>query len=190
MMCLTGTTPTGDSMFRGSQRGYMTDGTASVLRSDRIELRPIDSVAAVDLSTGGDGGFTWASGGPYEGTRDASTMIANAALAGVFDPAWGAYAIVRTEDGVAVGGIGFHGPPSEGSAEIGYDLADSARGNGYATEAARTVCAYALGQAGVDTVVAHTEPDNAASQRVVARAGFRRDGEGENGLYRFTLRRA
>jgi RimJ/RimL family protein N-acetyltransferase len=169
---------------------YMTDSTAAVLRGERLELRPIDPTAATDLSTGGDGGFTWAAGGPYQGTRDASTMIAGAALAGVFDPAWGAYAVVRTEDGVAVGGIGFHGPPSEGSAEIGYDLADSARGNGYATEAARVVCAYALEQAGVDLVVAHTEPANTASQAVVTRAGFVRDGEGEDGLYRFTLQRA
>ncbi|MBC3843270.1 GNAT family N-acetyltransferase [Streptacidiphilus sp. 4-A2] len=128
-------------------------------------------------------------GGPYEGTRDACTMISSAEIAGVFDPAWGAYAVIRTEDGTAVGGIGFHGPPSEGVAEIGYDLADSARGNGYATEAARTLCAYALARAEVELVVAHTEPGNTASQAVVARAGFVREGDGENGLYRFTLRR-
>jgi len=166
----------------------MTDRTATVLRCDRLELRPIDPKAAADLSGGGDGGFSWAPGGPYEGTRDACAALSGAALAGVFDPGWGAYAIVRTEDGRALGGVGFHGPPSGGVVEIGYDLADSVRGHGYATEAARAVCAYALEQPGVELVVAHTEPDNSASQRVVARVGFVRDGEGENGLYRFTLR--
>jgi len=168
----------------------MTDRQAPVLCSERLELRPIDSAAAADLSNGGDGGFTWAAGGPYQGTRDACTMLASAVLSGVFDPAWGTYVVVRSADGVAVGGIGFHGPPSEGSAEIGYDLADSARGNGYATEAARAVSGYALGRAEVDVVVAHTEPGNTASQAVVGRAGFVRDGEGENGLFRFTLRQA
>ncbi|QMU66869.1 GNAT family N-acetyltransferase [Streptacidiphilus sp. P02-A3a] len=167
----------------------MTDRQATVLRSERLELRPIDPAAAADLSNGGDGGFTWAPGGPYEGTRDACTMIASAVLSGVFDPDWGTYAVVRSVDGVAVGGIGFHGPPSEGSTEIGYDLADSARGNGYATEAARAVCAHALARDGVEAVVAHTEPGNTASQAVVGRVGFVRDGEGENGLFRFILRR-
>ena len=167
----------------------MTDRTATVLRSDRIELRPIDPKSAADLCGGGDGGFDWVAGGPYEGTRDACAALSGAALAGVFDPDWGAYAIVRTEDGRALGGVGFHGPPSGGVVEIGYDLADSARGLGYATEAARAVCGYALEQSEVEVVVAHTDPENSASQRVVARVGFTRDGEGENGLYRFTLTR-
>jgi RimJ/RimL family protein N-acetyltransferase len=171
-----------------SQGDDMTDGSADVLRADRLALHPISAAAAADLSTGGDGGFTWVAGGPYQGTRDASSMTAKAAEAGVFDPAWGVYAIVRTEDGLAVGGIGFHGPPSEGTAEIGYDVAESARGNGYAAEAARTVCAYALAKAEVHTVVAHTEPTNVPSQSVVTRAGFTRDGFGEDGLFRFVLR--
>ena len=166
----------------------MTDGKAAVLKGDRLALYPISPVAAGDLSTGGDGGFRWVAGGPYEGTRDASSMVAKAAETGVFDPEWGAYAVVRTEDGLAVGGVGFHGPPSEGSAEIGYDLAESARGHGYATEAARTVCAYALSHAEVEVVVAHTDPGNLPSQSVLTRAGFTRDGFGDDGLFRFVLR--
>ena len=167
----------------------MTDRTASVLRCDRLELRPIGPKAAADLSDGGNGGLTWAAGGPYQGTRDACTALAGAAHAGVYHPDWGAYAIVRTEDGRALGGVGFHGPPSDGVVEIGYDLADSVRGHGYATEAALALCGYALEQPGVELVVAHTEPANTASQAVVDRVGFVRDGEGEDGLYRFTLRR-
>jgi RimJ/RimL family protein N-acetyltransferase len=165
-----------------------TDVGTGILRADRVALHPVSAAAAADLSTGGDGGFSWVPGGPFQGTRDAASMVAKAAEAGLFDPAWGVYAIVRTEDGLAVGGIGFHGPPSEGSAEIGYDIADSARGNGYATEAARAVCGYALAKPEVDTVVAHTDPANVPSQAVVARAGFTRDGFGEDGLYRFVLR--
>ncbi|QMU74443.1 GNAT family N-acetyltransferase [Streptacidiphilus sp. PB12-B1b] len=167
----------------------MTAGRARTLRSERLELRPVGYAAATDLSTGGDGGFAWAPGGPGEGTRDAATLVALAVLSGDFDPAWGSYVIVRRQDGTAVGGIGFHGPPDDGSAEIGYDLADSARGRGYATEAARTLCRHVLNRPGIDLVVAHTEPGNTASQAVVARAGFVRDGEGGDGLYRFTLRR-
>jgi RimJ/RimL family protein N-acetyltransferase len=166
----------------------MTDRGDRVLHSERLDLRPLDYAAATDLSTGGDGGYDWAPGGPYQGTRDAATMLANAVLRGQFDPAWGCYVMVRTGDGVAVGGIGFHGPASEGAAEIGYDVTASARGKGYAAEAVRAVSGYALRQPGVELVVAHTDPDNVASQAVVDRDGFVRDGEGEDGLFRFVLR--
>ena len=172
-----------------SPRENMTDSTDGRLYADRLQLHPIGPESAVDLSTGGAGGFRWVADGPYEGTRDACTMAAKAAQAGVFAPRWGVYAVVRTEDGAAVGGIGFHGPPSEGSAEIGYDLAASQRGRGYATEAVAVISAFALDQPEVDVVVAHTEPGNTASQAVVVRAGFVRDGEGEDGLFRFVLRR-
>ncbi|MFC1417638.1 GNAT family N-acetyltransferase [Streptacidiphilus cavernicola] len=157
-------------------------------RSERIELRVITPAAAAELAPGtGDGGFSWAPGGPYEGTRDACGMIVKAVEGGVYDPGWGAFAIVRLADGAAVGGAGFHGPPDEGSVEIGYDLAESARGQGFATEAVRLLTGYALAAPGVSRVLAHTEPANTASQAVLLRAGFVRDGDSEDGLPRFVL---
>jgi RimJ/RimL family protein N-acetyltransferase len=59
-----------------------------------------------------------------------------------------------------------------GRVEIGYDLVVEARGNGYATEALRTLSAWALEQDAVDTVVAVVEESNVPSQKVVTRAGF------------------
>ena len=167
----------------------MPSGTSSPApRTDRIELRVISPEAAAELSAGtGSGGFSWAPGGPYEGTRDACGMIVKAAQAGVYDPAWGAFAIIRLEDGAALGGAGFHGPPDAGTVEIGYDLAESARGQGFATEAVRQLTARALAAVGVTAVVAHTEPSNAASQAVLLRVGFVRDGHSEEGLPRFVL---
>ena len=171
----------------------MTSGTTSVIaprpRSERIELRAITPAAAAELAAGtGDGGFVWAPGGPYEGTRDACGMIVKAAEAGVYDPRWSAFAILRLEDGAALGGAGFHGPPNpDGSVEIGYDLAESARGQGFATEAVGLLTAYALDVPEVSVVLAHTEPANTASQAVLLRAGFVRDGDNEDGLSRFVL---
>lgn len=81
-----------------------------------------------------------------------------------------------TETGEVVGGIGFlHPPDPEGAVEIGYGLAESARGLGYATEAVTALVAFARAQ-GASTVVALTEPDNLASQRVLERCGFARQG--------------
>lgn len=171
-----------------------TERTPDLSGTDRTELRAITPRAAAALFDGAAGGFVWAPGGPYQGTMDACAMLVRADQLGVYQPEWGVYAIVRTEDGTAVGGIGFHGPPSEGLVEIGYDLAESARGLGYATEAVRSVVAYALGRPGVLGVVAHTEPTNTASQAVLLRVGFEPDGtvqdETEGPLFRFVRRTA
>jgi hypothetical protein len=165
----------------------MTDGTGELLLTERIELRPITPTVAAALRAGGSGGLDWLGGGPFEGTLDACGGLLKAHEAGLYQQAWGAYAIVLRAEGLAVGGVGFHGAPRGGSCEIGYDLVPAARGRGLATEAARLVTAFALAQPGVKFVVAHTEPDNVASQGVLQRAGFARDGETE-GLFRFIRR--
>ena len=69
-------------------------------------------------------------------------------------------------------GIGFiSAPEPDGSAEIGYGLAESAQGRGYATEALDAVAAWASDQ-GLGVLVALTAADNLASQRVLERTGF------------------
>lgn len=146
-----------------------------VIPAGRLTLQGVTPAAAADLAAGGDGGFAWVDGGPIEGTRFAAGMVAKAYEAGVHRPQWGVFAIVRREDGRASGAIGFHGPPDEdGRVEIGYDLAEAARGHGYATEALRALSAWALAHEIVTSVFATTEPDNAPSQAVIARAGFTR----------------
>jgi ribosomal-protein-alanine N-acetyltransferase len=64
--------------------------------------------------------------------------------------------------------------------EVGWRLAHEHWGQGYATEAARAVLAFALrprdaGGAGLDEVVSFTSPDNARSWRVMERLGMTRD---------------
>ncbi|MES9521172.1 GNAT family N-acetyltransferase [Streptomyces capoamus] len=146
-----------------------------VLPAGRVTLTGIRPAAARDLALGGDGGFDWLDGGPYEGTREACTFLVKAYEAGVHRPEFGVFALVRPEDGRAVGGIGFHGAPDEERrVEIGYDLVAGARGHGYATEALRALTEWALARDDVDTVIATVERDNLPSQRVVSRAGFTR----------------
>ncbi|WP_367322293.1 GNAT family N-acetyltransferase [Streptomyces sp. HUAS ZL42] len=146
-----------------------------VLPADRLTLEGVTPAAAADLQAGGDGGFEWIEGGPFEGTREAAGMAVKAYEAGVHRPEFGLFVLVRHDDGRAIGGIGFHGAPDEdGRAEVGYDLVESARGHGYATEALRTLSQWALARDDVRTLLATIEHDNAPSQRVVARAGFTR----------------
>ncbi|MFR9189440.1 MAG: GNAT family N-acetyltransferase [Anaerotruncus massiliensis (ex Togo et al. 2019)] len=61
-----------------------------------------------------------------------------------------------------------------GTVELGYGLGEAHRGRGYMTEAAEALCGWALSRPGVNRVTAETEPDNAASQRVLGRCGFSR----------------
>ncbi|WP_405771228.1 GNAT family N-acetyltransferase [Streptomyces sp. NBC_01538] len=144
-----------------------------VLDTERLRLEGVTPAAAADLAAGGTGGFDWIEGGPFEGTRDAATMVTKAYEGGVHRPEFGLYVLVRREDDRAVGGMGFHGvPDEEGKAEVGYDLAEAARGNGYATEALRALAKWALARDDVRSLFATVEPHNAPSHGVITRAGF------------------
>ncbi|MFJ8489700.1 GNAT family N-acetyltransferase [Streptomyces sp. NPDC094038] len=159
-----------------------------VIPAERLDLVGIRPAEARDLRLGGDGGFEWIDGGPYEGTRDAAGFLLKAYEGGVHRPEFGVFALVRRGDGRAVGGIGFHSAPDEeGRVEIGYDLAEAARGHGYATEALRALADWALARDDVHTLFATVETANTASQAVVTRAGFGKVSEGEQELA-FALR--
>ncbi len=146
-----------------------------VLPAERLTLQGVTPASAADLSAGGDGGFLWIEGGPFEGTREAAGMVTKAYEAGVHRAEWGLFVLVRREDGRAVGAMGFHGvPDDEGRAEVGYDLAPSARGHGYATEALNALSEWALARDDVDLLYAAIEHTNTPSQGVATRAGYTR----------------
>jgi len=65
-----------------------------------------------------------------------------------------------------------------GLVEVGWHLHPDFQGNGFATEAARAVLALAA-NAGMDEVLALTDLDNTASQRVAGRLGMTDEGETE-----------
>ncbi|MFG2874726.1 GNAT family N-acetyltransferase [Streptomyces sp. NPDC048337] len=61
---------------------------------------------------------------------------------------------------------------ADGSAELGYRIAERAAGRGLATAAVREACALAASEYGLGTLRAVTTLDNAASRAVLARTGF------------------
>lgn len=83
--------------------------------------------------------------------------------------AWGLY---QNDSGDFVGDLCFKGLPKNGQPEIGYGISPEFQGQGYATEAIRAACRWALAQPGVAAVEAETEPANAASQAVLRKVGF------------------
>jgi RimJ/RimL family protein N-acetyltransferase len=59
---------------------------------------------------------------------------------------------------------------------IGYWVAREARGRGVCTAALRRLCKYGLDDLGLERLELLTDPENAASQRVAEKVGFRREG--------------
>ena len=77
-----------------------------------------------------------------------------------------------------IGNAGFKGPPDpDGMVEIGYGIVPSYQGQGYATEAAEALVAYAFGSRRVRVVRAHTLPRDSPSTHVLKNCGFTRVGE-------------
>ena len=86
--------------------------------------------------------------------------------------AWYAVWMIVKPDGTYVGDLCIKGLESFGPVEIGYGVAPQFEGRGYTTEAVTAVVDWALNQPGVVCVEAETDPDNRASQRVLAKCGF------------------
>ncbi len=79
--------------------------------------------------------------------------------------------------GAPVGSVGLRIDPSDREiAEAGYMVAPAARGRGVATTALRLVSCWGLRDLGLARVHLTTHVENAASQGVAERAGFRREG--------------
>jgi RimJ/RimL family protein N-acetyltransferase len=140
------------------------------LQTARLRLEPLTmeaarAILAGDLSGLTAAGLAAAEGWPHEDTADGLAMAVKAG----YPPGW-----LITADGAVIGDLGTHGPVDEaGRVEIGYGLAAPSRGQGYGSEAVLAVTEWLLSQPEVRLVQAHTLTSNAASRRVLEKAGFR-----------------
>jgi RimJ/RimL family protein N-acetyltransferase len=85
------------------------------------------------------------------------------------------FAVEDQRTGSVVGSIGSHGM-RDGVAHVGYWTAATARGNGFMTDALRTLTQWLLHERGAARVELAAEPDNLASVRVALKAGFVAEG--------------
>lgn len=84
------------------------------------------------------------------------------------------FTVLRKADGVFLGGIGLH--REESGHEFGYWLGRPFWGQGYASEAARTITRFAFERLDVPSVWAGWFHDNPASGHVLAKLGARHNG--------------
>jgi ribosomal-protein-alanine N-acetyltransferase len=151
-------------------------------RLQLLPLAPADILALID----GVHQFEKQFGVPVaEGLRElfvsgdvSPAWIAGLRSATAADPWLHGFALVDQNSRSMIGTAGFKGPPDEaGMVEIGYGVAASQQGRGYATEAAAALVEFASNDGRVGVVRAHTLPTNNASTRVLEKCGFKRLGE-------------
>lgn len=79
---------------------------------------------------------------------------------------------LNDESETVVGNLSFKGLGADGILEIGYGMNSEYEGQDLMTEAVSAVVRWAAAQKGVKLIEAETEESNAASKRVLEKAGF------------------
>jgi [ribosomal protein S5]-alanine N-acetyltransferase len=87
------------------------------------------------------------------------------------DAGQGAYYVLVAEDGAVLGRFNLVFV-ADGVAELGYRVAQHVAGHGVATATVRDLCRVAASRHGLTRLKAATATDNAASRRVLVKAGF------------------
>ncbi len=82
-----------------------------------------------------------------------------------------AFYVLVAEDGSVLGRFNLY-DLEDGTARLGYRVAEPVAGRGVATAAVRELCRTAAAVHGLRTLRAATSHDNAASRRVLTKAGF------------------
>jgi [ribosomal protein S5]-alanine N-acetyltransferase len=82
-----------------------------------------------------------------------------------------AFYVLVAEDGSVLGRFNLY-DVENGTAELGYRVAQHVAGRGVATATVRELCRLAAARHGLRTLRAATARDNAASRKVLTKAGF------------------
>lgn len=85
---------------------------------------------------------------------------------------WWTWLPVHKKDNLLIGSCGYKGEPTNGMVEIGYEVIESYRNKGFATEIAQVLVKNAFEDEQVNIVQAHTLADKNASSKVLSKCGF------------------
>lgn len=85
---------------------------------------------------------------------------------------WWSWLPVLIAENTLAGNCGYKGPPKDGVVEIGYEVASEFRRMGLATEMAQVLVQHAFSYEDVNTVIAHTLPEENYSVRVLKKIDF------------------
>lgn len=142
------------------------------IETARLRLRPYTPADAEQVAAGARPDSGWSPGFPREDDRDVARMFLAAPQT---EPLFAPLLIELLSNDLVIGGIGFFGPPDEsGAVGLGYGVAPEVEGRGYATEALLALLHRGFADGRVRRALADTTHDNAASQRVLEKAGLHR----------------
>ncbi len=82
------------------------------------------------------------------------------------------WAVLEKSTGKIIGSCGFARLVETGEIDLGYLFAREVWGRGFATEAAGAILRYGFEDLKFDEVIALTDPEHTASQRVLEKIGF------------------
>ena len=156
-------------------------GDAQLFETPRLAVRRLSAadVDAMHAVYGDAGAMRWVGDGeplPREGCVEwVAVTHRNYATRG-----YGMSALVLRETGEVIGFCGIVHPGGQPAAEIKYALRRAHWGRGLASEAVAGMLAWGATTHGIAEIIATTAPDNAASQRVLAKAGMRPAGSRDN----------
>lgn len=112
-------------------------------------------------------------------TREQSDAHVDRMSAALDAQGWGLWAVEVPDEAAFIGFIGLAVPGFEAHftpcVEVGWRLARSAWGRGYAPEGARAALAFAFAELGLDEVVSFTSVGNTKSRRVMEKIGMTHD---------------
>ena len=111
--------------------------------------------------------------GDYEPIME--QMTKNEAEKRLTDSSKTSYFIIQKKDGANIGLIACFGQ-SSGSITIGYAIKPSEHNKGYGTEALQLMVDYLFLAKEIHRIQANTDPQNGASQHILEKVGFKKEG--------------
>ncbi len=151
----------------------------AAIHTERLLLRPVqasDSGAMADRRSDPEVARHQSWTPPYTLEQATKAIEAISSMEEPVDDEWWMLTITKSDDQTVLGDLVIHPTWDGRSVEIGYTLARSAWGNGYATEAVQALIARLFENRQLTRIHAMLHPDNTPSARVLERTGFLYEG--------------
>jgi RimJ/RimL family protein N-acetyltransferase len=155
----------------------MPQYSPTVLTTARLALRWLEAAdAPAQFTIFSDPGVMHFIAEPWTRMAQAEEAL-NSAMTSYRDGSNLIFAVELRATGELIGNVNLHRFfDSNRRCEVGYALASPHQGHGYATEALAAVIDYGFRELDMNRFEADINPANAASQRVLERLGFRKEG--------------
>ncbi len=143
------------------------------IETQRLLLRSLQADDASPLATlWTDPDVTQFMGGPRDFEAVREILLADTQVVPL--PEFDLWPVIEKATGQIIGHCGLLDREVDGVTEIElvYVFAKSAWGQGYATEMAAAVTAYAFDQLGLERIISLIDPDNTASESVAEKVGL------------------